>query len=201
MEFFIRVFQALLYVILDPELQRTIQAEIDRAIQPGQSVHYSDREKLPWTEAALLEVARIATIAPLGVPHAVSEEVALGGFVIPRGSTVFTNLYHVHHNPENFPDPETFKPERFLDETRTRIIGTENLMPFSVGNVYNYHQDTFYHYHSSKRKRKIFENLLDSNFLFSLKFSKIFQKFSKIFKNFLKCFKISKIFQKFFKMF
>ena len=42
------------------------------------------------------------------------EDTTLRGFFIPKGTTIFANFYAHHRNPEIFPEPETFKPERFL---------------------------------------------------------------------------------------
>ncbi|OQV22181.1 Cytochrome P450 2J2 [Hypsibius exemplaris] len=124
---------ALLYICLDEKLQQTLQEEVDHVAQDGRPIRLADREKLPWVEATLLEVQRIASIAPLSMPHAVTEDVELGGYVLEKGTVVFPNLYHVHHDPKNFPEPEKFKPARFLDESQTKVAGTENLMPFSAG--------------------------------------------------------------------
>ena len=39
-----------------------------------------------------------------------------GEYTLPKGVTVGLSIYGMHHNPQVFPDPETFKPERFLPE-------------------------------------------------------------------------------------
>ena len=36
-------------------------------------------------------------------------------------------------DPQNFPDPGTFKPERFLNEDGTKTIKSEYLVPFGIG--------------------------------------------------------------------
>ncbi len=51
-----------------------------------------------------------------GVPHCTLDDVQLDGFTIPKGSTVLANLYHVMRDPSLFQDPETFNPDRFIDE-------------------------------------------------------------------------------------
>ncbi len=62
----------------------------------------------------LLEVYRYSTLMPLNLPHSTMEDTTLRGFFIPKGTTIFTNFYAHHRNPEFFPEPEDFKPERFL---------------------------------------------------------------------------------------
>lgn len=55
-----------------------------------------------------------------------------GGFTLPKGLTVILNFYATHRNPAVFPDPESFKPERFLPENS---IGRHPyaFVPFSAG--------------------------------------------------------------------
>ena len=40
-------------------------------------------------------------------------------------------------DPQNFPDPEIFKPERFLNEEGTKTIKSEYLVPFGIGTYIN----------------------------------------------------------------
>lgn len=40
------------------------------------------------------------------------------------------NIYALHHDPKYFPEPESFKPERFLDGTKE---GKDGFIPFGIG--------------------------------------------------------------------
>ena len=42
------------------------------------------------------------------------------------------SMYGVHKDPELFPDPEKFYPERFLDETGN-VVRANLVIPFSIG--------------------------------------------------------------------
>ena len=95
-----------------------------------------DKASLPFTEACLLEIQRMADIVPLGVPHTVTEDVVLRGYTIPKGTTVMSNLYAVHRDPEVWTEPYKFNPERFLDEDG-KVCKVEQLIPFSMG-MYNH---------------------------------------------------------------
>jgi len=55
----------------------------------------------------------------MGVPRASVEDDIYRGFFIPKGSVVMVNAWAVLHNPDLYPDPETFKPERFLNKDGT----------------------------------------------------------------------------------
>ncbi len=57
---------------------------------------------------------------------------SVGGYVIPKDTTVFSNLMAVQQNPEDFPNPSTFRPERFLDADG-KFQQHPNMVPFGVG--------------------------------------------------------------------
>ena len=47
---------------------------------------------------------------------------------------VLPNLYSVHMNPVDWPEPEVYRPERFLDE-EGKVFGKDRIMPFSIGKI------------------------------------------------------------------
>lgn len=52
----------------------------------------------------------------------ITEDFELGGYTIPAGTTISMHIYALHRNEEFFPDPLTYRPERFM---------LENLFPSS----------------------------------------------------------------------
>ena len=91
-----------------------------------------DRPKLHYTNAVLLESFRAATLVPPGVPHYTSSDVAIGSYIIPKGTVVFGSLYHIMNDPKHFKDPHTFNPDRFLN-TKGEFVSDERVAPFGVG--------------------------------------------------------------------
>src|SRR5262249_25062898 len=56
----------------------------------------------------------------------------IGRFAVPKGSEVVVWLYHTHHDPRFFPEPECYRPERFADhESATRP--KHAYLPFGAG--------------------------------------------------------------------
>jgi len=53
-------------------------------------------------------------------------------FYVMQGTFTIFNHYSVHFNETLWKEPETFKPDRFLDENM-KIINTENMIPFGLG--------------------------------------------------------------------
>ena len=115
-----------------PEAQRRVQAEIDRVVGPNRPPSVADRQLMPFTEAFLMETQRFGDIVPMGVIHMAEEAFELDGYTIPRGATLVSLLRAVHRDPGHFPEPDLFKPERFLDEAG-HVRPSKGLMPFSVG--------------------------------------------------------------------
>ncbi|KAJ8041702.1 Cytochrome P450 1A1 [Holothuria leucospilota] len=104
----------LLCVIKYPEVQRNIQAEIDSVVGTARPPRLADRERLPYTEAVGCESRRYCLAGPFSVPHSATTDTDIHGYFVPKGSMVIANAWAVSRNPELFPDPEQFKPERFL---------------------------------------------------------------------------------------
>jgi cytochrome P450 len=48
------------------------------------------------------------------IPHRLTEDDVYDGYLIPGGATVIGNSWAILHDPEVYTDPETFRPERFL---------------------------------------------------------------------------------------
>ncbi|EIW73889.1 cytochrome P450 [Coniophora puteana RWD-64-598 SS2] len=53
-------------------------------------------------------------VAPLGFPHVSTEEDVYNGYLIPKGSIIIANIWGMSRDPRRYPDPEAFRPERFL---------------------------------------------------------------------------------------
>jgi cytochrome P450 family 2 subfamily U polypeptide 1 len=122
----------LLYMVLHPDIQRKVQAELDDVIGRQRMPSYDDRPNLPYTEATLLEMQRRATVAPLSLPHRTMKDVELNGFKIPEDTTILPNFWSVHHDDRLSPDSMSFRPERFIDADG-KVSKPDYLMPFSVG--------------------------------------------------------------------
>ncbi|KAF9026329.1 cytochrome P450 [Hymenopellis radicata] len=103
-------------MLLYPSVQAKAQREIDTVIGLDRVPLLADRQagKLPYIEAVLCEVFRWHTAFPSGLPHATSQDDVYEGHVIPKGAIVLPNLWQMCHDPDVYPSPEHFDPERFL---------------------------------------------------------------------------------------
>ncbi|XP_078604852.1 cytochrome P450 2U1-like [Branchiostoma floridae x Branchiostoma japonicum] len=124
----------LLYMVLCPEEQQKVQAELDSVLGTDHDVPtLANRSQLPYTEATIMEIQRIRAIVPLSAPHAPNEDTTFRGYDIPAGTQVFPNLWSANMDPEFWPDPEKFDPRRFLDSDGKVVTRPESFLPFSAG--------------------------------------------------------------------
>lgn len=59
--------------------------------------------------------------------------ITLNNSIIPEGSILMYNLWHVHHNKEFWKDPDVYDPERFDENNLSKNDEHENFMPFFTG--------------------------------------------------------------------
>ncbi|QRV77605.1 cytochrome P450 family protein [Ceratobasidium sp. AG-Ba] len=102
---------------LYPEVQRKAQEELDAIVGSNRLPNMQDMNHLPYIRCIVKEVLRWIPAVPLGIPHASIDEDVYRGYRIPAGSIVMGNAWAITRNPEVYPDPETFNPDRFLDGT------------------------------------------------------------------------------------
>ena len=88
---------------------------------------------MPYTEAFIAELLRIACVAQYGLPRLASEDLEIHGYFIRKGTSIYPSIYTVHYDPEIFPEPEKFQPERFLSEDGKCFMKNDSVIPFSVG--------------------------------------------------------------------
>uniref|UniRef100_A0A8H7XU08 Cytochrome P450 n=2 Tax=Psilocybe cubensis TaxID=181762 RepID=A0A8H7XU08_PSICU len=103
-----------LAMVLYPDVQKKAQAEIDAVIGTGRLPTLSDQPHLPYVNAVVTEVLRWNSVAPTGVPHTAIEDGYISGYFIPKNSLILANLWNMLHDPETYPDPFTFDPERHI---------------------------------------------------------------------------------------
>ena len=82
-----------------------------------------------YLTATIQETLRRRPVIPNAAPRLTKEPVEIGGFRYPEGVCLIPNAYLIHHDPEIYPDPYEFRPERFLDESP----GTYTWIPFGGG--------------------------------------------------------------------
>ncbi|MBF6146165.1 cytochrome P450 [Nocardia nova] len=81
-----------------------------------------------YLEAVLKEAMRRHPVIG-GTLRRLTRETTIGGYTLPRGTVVQTSIVLAHANPDNHPEPESFRPERFLDGS----VAANTWLPFGGG--------------------------------------------------------------------
>jgi cytochrome P450 len=71
--------------------------------------------ELPYLDATIKEVLRLRPVIP-AVGRRLAEPMYLAGYELPRGSLVVPTTVLTHRLPDIYPEPDAFKPERFLNQ-------------------------------------------------------------------------------------
>lgn len=120
-------------VLTNPEMLRKLKIELKDAIPDRDSlVEWAALEKLPYLRAVIKESLRYVAGSPGRLPRTVpSTGAVFCGQRIPPGTIVTSGTYVHHRNPKVFEDPNTFRPERWLQGS----VGDmeKNLVAFSRG--------------------------------------------------------------------
>jgi cytochrome P450 len=115
---------ALLWLLRDPDLLARVRAEIGAAAP----LDLSTLETLPLLGAVCNEALRLVPTVEL-VSRKAMVDFPLGDVVVPAGTLVSPCTYLAHREPGLYPDPDTFRPERFLE----RDYGPAEFIPFGGG--------------------------------------------------------------------
>ncbi|XP_009081536.1 PREDICTED: cytochrome P450 2J2-like, partial [Acanthisitta chloris] len=75
---------ALLFMVMHPDIQARVQAEIDTVIGQARQPALEDRNNMPYTNAVIHEVQRKANIIPFNVPRMTVNDTYVDGFFIPK---------------------------------------------------------------------------------------------------------------------
>ncbi|XP_069006180.1 cytochrome P450 2J4-like [Embiotoca jacksoni] len=122
----------LLYMIYYPDIQERVQAEMDAVIGSSRQPSFTDRENLPYTDAVIHEIQRMANIVPLNVFRMAIKDTTLDKYTIPKGTMIMPTLHSVLHDELMWETPHSFNPQHFLDQDG-KFRKREAFLPFSAG--------------------------------------------------------------------
>lgn len=112
-------------ILSEPSVLERALAEV----QEVQDVGPASLAKLQYIDAIVKETLRLRPIIPAVARTAVAP-FALAGYEIPAGTAVWPCIHLVQRRAEIYPEPERFRPERFLDENAP---DTYTWVPFGGG--------------------------------------------------------------------
>ncbi|KAI6135874.1 cytochrome P450 [Pisolithus croceorrhizus] len=105
----------ILAMVQNPHVLAQAQAEIDNVTGGRRLPTFDDRERLRYCDAVFAETLRWGVPVPLSLPHRLKEDDVYEGMFIPKGSLIFGNIWGILRDEKLYPEPDVFKPERFLN--------------------------------------------------------------------------------------
>jgi cytochrome P450 len=115
-----------------PDIQARLQAEVHEVLGE-RPIGAGDLRRLTYTRQVLAEVLRMYPAVWLLSRRPITD-VEIGAYRIPAGSHVLFCPYALHRDPELYPEPERFHPDRWLGEkTDSKDSAREAYIPFGAG--------------------------------------------------------------------
>ncbi|GAA2581272.1 cytochrome P450 [Actinomadura fulvescens] len=114
-----------------PDVAKRAADEVDAVLGDRAVPGYGDLKRLTYLDMVLKEAMRLYPPGPYGARET-TEDLVLGDYAVPAGTTIFYPFWAVHMNPDHWPDPEVFDPDRFTPEAsagRHRFA----YIPFGLG--------------------------------------------------------------------
>ena len=107
-------------LLQNPEAIKKGQEELDRVIGDDRTPTIDDEKDLPYIHAIGKETLRWRPVNKLGQNHYVIQDDWYEGMFIPKNTIVMLNLWALHYDPEEFPEPEKVSsPLRRADVVQT----------------------------------------------------------------------------------
>ncbi|KAG5604907.1 hypothetical protein H5410_026399 [Solanum commersonii] len=95
------------------QVTKKLQKELQEVVGFDRTVGESDLENLNYLDMVVKEGLRMHPVAPLFY-HKSMEDCVIDGFHVQKGSRIIINCYTIHMDPNVWPEPEKFLPERFV---------------------------------------------------------------------------------------
>ena len=102
---------AMLFMIQYPVIQSKVRQELKENIATSK-LKFNEKSKIPYTEAVIHEIQRRGNIAPLALIHQTTNNVDIGPYSVPPKTRIIPLIGEILNDPEHFPEPSMFKPER-----------------------------------------------------------------------------------------
>ena len=118
-------------LLQNPDVQTKAQAEAAAVIGNGSERSQLSAEQiaeLGYLDVVIKETARLNPVLPIVIRY-LEAPARIGDCDLPAGCLVSPCIYLTHRRPDVWPEPETFKPERFID----RHVDPYTFFPFGGG--------------------------------------------------------------------
>ncbi|KIW03534.1 uncharacterized protein PV09_05295 [Verruconis gallopava] len=106
------------YLLKNPAAYDRLRTEVRSAFSSVDEINAKAAEKLPYLTACIDETFRIYPPIPIAMPRVTPKGgCTIAGHFIPENTTVGVHQWSVTHNPKHFKDPDSYRPERWLEKS------------------------------------------------------------------------------------
>lgn len=128
----------LFYCLNRPQALDRLATEIREAFPTREDIRTPKLNQLPYLHACIEESLRLAPPKPGSLPRIVlSGGTQIEGHHIPAGTTVGVSHYVIHRNADIFPEPNEFRPERWIvgEDVDAKQLAAQRraFCPFGIG--------------------------------------------------------------------
>lgn len=102
-----------------PRVRGKLTEEL-KTVLNGRTPTIADLPQLPYTNMVIKEAMRLYPPVT-DVSREATQDCEIGGYSIPKGTTLVASQWVMHRNPRYFTDPEVFNPERWADDLEKRL--------------------------------------------------------------------------------
>ncbi|KAK1430561.1 hypothetical protein QVD17_13387 [Tagetes erecta] len=117
----------------NPDVMKRVQDELTTVVGINNIVEESHMPKLTYFDAVIKETFRLHPPLPLLIQRCPGETCKVDGYIVPKDTMVFMNVWAIHRDPNNWPEPLEFKPERFLNGKWDYSGNNLKFLPFGTG--------------------------------------------------------------------
>ncbi|KAH0500674.1 Cytochrome P450 3A31 [Microtus ochrogaster] len=103
---------ALYLLATHPDIQKKLREEIDVALPNKAPPSYDKVMEMEYLDMVLSETLRLYSVAER-LDRVCKQDMEMGGVFIPKGSVVIIPIFSLHRDPQYWPEPEEFRPERY----------------------------------------------------------------------------------------
>ncbi|CAG2177049.1 unnamed protein product [Oppiella nova] len=116
---------------LNPNHQNRLVDEIKTTFDDNADIDYDRLMKMPFLDAFVKEIMRI-NCSVNRIDRITTNDTYLGGIFVPKGTVIIIPIWALHVDPDHFPDPMEFKPDRFMPHNEN-LIKDYTYLPFATG--------------------------------------------------------------------
>ncbi|KAF0910630.1 hypothetical protein E2562_003059 [Oryza meyeriana var. granulata] len=124
---------AMVELLQSPSSMAKAREELTRVIGSKPEIEESDIDRLEYLRAIVKETFRLHPPAPLLLPHKAERTTEIGGYTVPKGTTVLVNIWAIGQDRKVWLEPSKFMPERFLHRELDFRGRDFELIPFGSG--------------------------------------------------------------------